>query len=111
MKDLTVLDPVDVFDREMRIMAESLAYFRIVAKRQFDVVPMLIQYHFVRGFTVDLRSKLFTSLLNGSETLEQSDAVAARFLAEDSQTTKIRQQTECEHKMLDDAVKLFRQFS
>jgi len=106
--DLALLTPADEYESELRIMAETLAYFRLSARREFDVVPAYIQYHLFRSLTEDFRSKLCQAILGSPEQMETK---AAWYLAEDPNEAKKRAELESEQTILSSAVKLLQDFA
>jgi hypothetical protein len=105
----TPLKPADNYEGELQIMAETLAYFRISARRQFDVVPMLIQRHLFRSLTKNFCTEMCHAILGTDD--DQIQQKAARFMAEDPQLSDKRKSLNEEQVILVEAVKILNQFA
>ena len=62
-KELARLNDGDDYDAEVTAIAQVLAYFEISSKRIIDIMPMIFETVFARGFGKKLRKSL-TSELN-----------------------------------------------
>jgi len=106
--DLALLEPADPYESELQIMAETLGYFRLSARREFDMVPTYIHHHLFRALIQNLRSKMSQAILGSPGQMEQK---AAWYLAEDPNEAKKRAALEGEQAVLTKAVKLLHDFA
>lgn len=92
LADLSKLDPPDMYEMEMELMAEVRAYFSISYKRITDYVPLAIDHTFLHAFMSALQTTLISKLRLGTET-QNCEA----YLAEDADVAAER--TELEGRM------------
>jgi hypothetical protein len=61
-KQLARLNDSDAYEAEVTAIAQVLAYFDLSSKRISDMIPMILETVFVRGFVDDLRRCLMVNL-------------------------------------------------
>ncbi|KAI0693477.1 P-loop containing nucleoside triphosphate hydrolase protein [Cytidiella melzeri] len=87
--DLGKLNPPDVYESELELMAEVRAYFQIAYKRIIDYVPMTIDHSFLFGFVSAVQESLIEHLGLGTSN---AGPRCAAYLAEDHRILSLREE-------------------
>ncbi|GJE97016.1 P-loop containing nucleoside triphosphate hydrolase protein [Phanerochaete sordida] len=85
--DLGKLVPPDEYERELEVMAEVRAYFKVAYKRVIDYVPLVIDHEFLRAFADALQEHLVRQLGLGAA---DGAAKCAAYLEENPFVTATR---------------------
>lgn len=87
--DLGKLNPPDIFEEELQVMAEVRAYFHVSYKRVIDYIPLAIDHQFLFGFTTALQQCLIEKLgLGAAKAAER----CAAYLSEEPNIVAIRRE-------------------
>jgi hypothetical protein len=62
LSELSRLEEPDKYEKELRVISEVLAYFRVAYKRIIDNITMRIEQHFVRAFSDMVKMQLISEL-------------------------------------------------
>ncbi|KAI0753579.1 hypothetical protein BC629DRAFT_1554707 [Irpex lacteus] len=96
--DLGKLNPPDVFESELELMAEVRAYFQIAYKRVIDYIPMTVDHSFLFGFANALQEALIEQLGLGAPN---SGTRCAAYLAEDGRIVALRDELMAKKRRLE----------
>ncbi|KAI0084205.1 P-loop containing nucleoside triphosphate hydrolase protein [Irpex rosettiformis] len=96
--DLGKLNPPDIYESELELMAEVRAYFQIAYKRVIDYVPMTVDHAFLFGFANALQEVLVDQLGLGTPN---SGARCAAYLTEDSRIVALRDELSAKKRRLE----------
>ncbi|PIL25642.1 transporter [Ganoderma sinense ZZ0214-1] len=97
-EDLGKLNPPDIYEEELELMAEVRAYFHVAYKRIIDYVPLSIDQHFLYAFSQGLQAVLFDKLGLGSANAETR---CAAYIAEDPAVVALRSELLSKKKQLE----------
>jgi len=98
LEDLTKLTPADEYEEELRVMAETRAYFHVSYKRIIDNVPMAIDSEFLFSFADDVQSYLVKKL---GLVAPDSAVRCQTYLAEDPAIASSREELNSRKKRLE----------
>ncbi|KAI0937652.1 hypothetical protein AcV5_000438 [Taiwanofungus camphoratus] len=99
-KDFGKLNPPDVYEDELQLMAEVRGYFQVAYKRVIDTVPLTIEHEFLFEFADRLQGFLIQKLRLGSS---KSAARCASYLAEGLDIVRMRNELLSKKKRLKSA--------
>ncbi|KAI0743151.1 P-loop containing nucleoside triphosphate hydrolase protein [Daedaleopsis nitida] len=97
-EDLGKLNPADIYEDELEVMAEVRAYFQVAYKRVIDYIPLSIDHHFLYAFVKGLQQTLFERLGLGTPT---SAARCSAYIAEDPTVAALRDELMSKKKRLE----------
>lgn len=106
-RQLVRLHDPDIYETELEVIAQVLAYFEISSQRIMDVMPMIFETVFARDFGDEIRKELTSSLkLVGDCGLEN----CARFAREEPDIQLRREDLNKRKDILSRAVTVVHQF-
>ncbi|KAI1791428.1 P-loop containing nucleoside triphosphate hydrolase protein [Ganoderma leucocontextum] len=96
--DFGMLNPPDVYEDELEVMAEVRAYFQVAYKRVIDYIPLSIDHHFLFAFAKELQRLLFERLGLGTAN---AAARCSTYIAEDPTIVSTRDELTSKKKRLE----------
>ncbi|KAI0706855.1 P-loop containing nucleoside triphosphate hydrolase protein [Cerioporus squamosus] len=96
--DLGKLNPPDIYEAELEVMAEVRAYFQVAYKRVIDYIPLSIDHHFLYAFVKQLQQLLFERLGLGTA---RSAERCAEYIAEEPNMVASRDELLTKKKRLE----------
>ncbi|EJF61472.1 hypothetical protein DICSQDRAFT_161582 [Dichomitus squalens LYAD-421 SS1] len=96
--DLGKLNPPDIYEEELQVMAEVRAYFQVAYKRVIDYIPLSIDHHFLYAFSVEVQRLLFERL--GLGTVDAARRCSS-YIAEDPTIVSTRDELTAKKKRLE----------
>ncbi|THH09638.1 hypothetical protein EW145_g1875 [Phellinidium pouzarii] len=96
--DLAKLLPEDDCESALEVMATVSAYFQVSCKRFIDVVPSIVDYDFVQGFSRDIQGVLYGVIIK-----DNANARCRSFLQESPATAARRSKLQMKHERLEAA--------
>ncbi|KAG7448030.1 P-loop containing nucleoside triphosphate hydrolase protein [Guyanagaster necrorhizus] len=96
-EDLGKLNPTDIFETELKVMAEVRGYFQVAYKRVIDNIPSFIDLLFVRKLAKELQPFLISKFGLGTAAANER---CGRYLAEDPALVARREELTSREKRL-----------
>lgn len=106
-KQLVRLLGPDEFDSELGLISEVCAYFEIASKRISDIMPMVFEVQFARGFGDELKGVLMLDLkLVGDSGSEN----CTKYTRDNEEVREKREELEEDRGILSEALKILSQY-